>query len=294
MLDQDKDSLDVKAVDHSFFAWNQPDATRWPLFSCLPSSNEFLLEADRNSAIETMVRIAKQKGLLNQAIRNLRMNPAVTLSPHAFGQFDRSLTEFNSILAAAGLNSESASLLVKSVESGVSLTEVVAERFDPEELKVVRGWYAIAREAIRHDIRLTLPEGNRIRFLSAIPANPNDPRAIHFPTYFDEWQKPKSAVVLWVDLTPTNETRGSQETTALRVGTLAGFLVGRAARVLTSAVLIKKGRLKWSCLNFPRMHKNESGEGYFRRVAESLIRSGVTRVEVDETIFRVTEANESF
>lgn len=248
--------------------------------------NPFQIEADRNSAVETLVRATKRQGFLDFAIQNLRDTPEVEVPPLSFGRFDRSLTEFSPTLEAAATRPDADALVAESARRGVSLTEVVAERCDPERLKLVRGWYAVAATAIRHEIRLTWPEGIRLRLLTAFRAYHNDPRAISFQTYGMEWGKTRSAVVLWVDIISPDVNPRSLGKEPLINGSLAAFLAERGSRTFTSAVFVERAAEK-GCLNFPKIELDESGEDYFRRIAEDIADAGILRVTSDDLTYTI-------
>lgn len=246
--------------------------------------NAFQIEADRNSAVETLVRATKRQGFLDFAIQNLRKNAEVDVPALSFGRFDRSLTEFAATLEAAANRPDADQLIAESSRRGVSLTEVVAERCDPERLKLIRGWYAVAATAIRHEIRLTWPEGIRLRLLAAFRARHDDPRAISYQTYGMEWGKTRSAVILWVDIISPDVSPRPLGKEPLINGSLAAFLAERAARTFTSAVFIENGGAK-GCLNFPKIELGESGEDYFRRIAEDIANAGILRVSSDDLTY---------
>lgn len=246
----------------------------------------FQIEADRNSAVETLVRATKRQGFLDFAIQNLRDNPEVEVPTLSFGRFDRSLTEFSGVLEAAAERDDAERMVAESLRRGVSLTEVVAERCDPDRLKLIRGWYAVAATAIRHEIRLSWPEGIRLRLLSAFRAHHNDPRAISYQTYGMEWGKTRSAVVLWVDIVSPDVNPRSLGKEPLINGSLAAFLAERASRTLTSAVFVENSGAK-GCLNFPKIELGESGEDYFRRIAEDIADAGVLRVSSDDLTYTI-------
>lgn len=248
--------------------------------------NPFQIEADRNSAVETLVRATKRQGFLDFAIQNLRDNPDVEVPALSFGRFDRSLTEFSSLLEAAASRPDADDLVAEAGRRGVSLTEVVVDRCDPERLKLVRGWYAVAATAIRHEIRLTWPEGIRLRLLTAFRAHHDDPRAISYRTYGMEWGKTRSAVVLWVDIISPDVSPRSLGKEPLINGSLAAFLAERASRTFTSAVFVERAGSK-GCLNFPKIEIGESGEDYFRRIAEEIADAGILRVTSDDLTYTI-------
>ena len=260
-----------------------------PITALAPISierNPFQIEADRNSAVETLVRATKRQGFLDYAIQILRDNPAVEVPALSFGRFDRSLTEFSAILEAAANRPDADELIDESLHRGVSLTEIVAEHCDPERLKLIRGWYAVAATAIRHEIRLTWPEGIRLRLLTAFRAHHDDPRAIIYPTYGMEWGKNRAAVVLWVDVVSPDVNPRSLGKEPLVNGSLAAFLAERGSRTFTSAIFVEQARAK-GCLKFPKIGIGESGEDYFRRIAEEIADAGVLRVTSDDLTYTI-------
>lgn len=264
-----------------------PATAPMTLSSLNTSLNPFQIEAERNSAIEALVRTAKRHGILDQCLGTLRANPELEVPTLAFGRFDRSLNEFAIALDAAAERPEAEELIAESRRRAISLSEIVAERFAPESLKTLRAWYAAAGEAVRHEIRLSWPDGIRTRFLAVFPAESDDPRAIHYKTYGYKWGRDRSAVVLWVDLVRPEMTPDSFGTHPLIFGTLAGFLVEQAARVLTAAVFTHNENWEKTCRPLPKIRLDETGEMYFRRIADDFASSNTVKISANESSFTV-------
>ncbi len=249
----------------------------------------FQAEADRNSAVEALVRVANRQGELANFVALRYGSPDFLLPPMEFSRYDHSLTDFAVSLELAANSADARELVAESRQRGVSLSEVVAERFDPANLKLVQSWYIVAGEAVRHNIRLAHPIGNRTRYLAAIPAQLDDARAVRYKTYRREWGESKAARVVWVDAVSRGSLSKVGNLMPLNGGTLEGFLVERAPRVLTTAMFVKYNTGVLAAFRFPRITPDESGEDYFRRIADTLIDAGATKVNIDEMTFPVME-----
>ena len=242
----------------------------------------FLAEIERNKAISLLVWKARQHHPFDQQMEEARRLATFDWTGDNFGIRDRTLFEFSELLSEPATHPDAEALAETARRRRVSLSELVAEQVDPARLPVLRIWYRLAGEAVRFEIWHGFSEGPRIRHLTTILAERDDNRAVTFETFGDRWRDRRHAVVLFTDVAPTGMDEFQH---ALPLNSLAAFLAQRAARVLTTPIFWKQAKAEPRLFPAPPILQDESGEGYFRRVAGMLREAGAVKVIIDEASF---------
>jgi hypothetical protein len=245
----------------------------------------FQAEIERNKAVSLLVWKARQHHPFERPMEDARRRATFEWTRERFGINDRSLFDFGKILAAAATHPDAEALDETARRRGVPLSELVAEQVDPDRLPVLRTWYRLAGEAIRFEIRHGFSDGPRIRHLTTVLAEPDDNRAIRFETFGDRWRDTRHAVVFFTDVAPTGMEEFQH---ALRLNSLEAFLAQHAARVITTPIFWKRAKAEPRLFPAPPILQDESGEGFFRRVAGMLRKASAVKVIIDEASFTVT------
>lgn len=247
----------------------------------------FLAEIDRNKAICLLVWKAGQHHPFNRQLEDARRMATFEWMQGSFGIGDRTLFEFDPFLFNAASHPDAEALVETARRRRVSLSELVAEQVDPDRLPVLRTWYRLAGEAVRCEIRHGFSDGPRIRHLTTVLAEPDDIRAVPFETFGDRWRDTRHAVVLFTDVAPTGMDEFQH---ALPLNSVEAFLAQRAARVLTTPIFWKPSKAELRLFPCPPILQDESGEGYFRRVAGMLREAGAVKVVIDEASFALAQS----
>ncbi len=243
---------------------------------------DFLSEIERNKAISLLVWKARKHHPFDRQLEEARRMATFDWTPDRFGIKDRTLFEFDPFLYEAATHPDAEALVETARRRRVSLSELVAEQNDPDRLPVLRTWFQLASEAIRFEIRHGFSDGPRIRYLTTVLAEPDDIRAIPFVTFGDQWRYTRQAVVLFTDVAPTGMDEFQH---ALPLNSLEAFLAQRAARIITTPIFWKPANSELRLFSSPPILQDESGEGFFRRVAGVLREAGAVKVVIDEAFF---------
>lgn len=242
----------------------------------------FLAEIERNRAVALLVWKARQYHPFEGPLQQARRRAASEWTDDRFGINDRSLSDFGPHLARAATRPDAAALVGQARRQGRSLSEFIAEEADPDLVPILDAGYRLAGEAVRFEIRHGFSDGPRFRHLTTVAAEPDDIRGVRFETFGCVWREVRHAVVLFADVAPTGLDEFHH---ALPLNSLEAFIAQRAARVLTTPIFWKPKKAHLRLFSAPPIHPDESGEGYFARVAAMLWEKGAVKVVIEEAVF---------
>lgn len=250
--------------------------------------SSFLAEIERNKAVCLLVWKAQHNHSFDRQIETARRMASFEWTQNSFAIGAQSIADFCGILGVTSTRTDAEALVETARRRRVSLSELVAEQFDPDRLPVLRTWYRLASEAIRFEIRHSFSEAPRFRHLTTVLAEPDDNRAIPFETFGDRWRDVRHAMVLFTDVV---ETGAEVYRHGLPLNTLEAFLAQRASRILTTPIFWKPEVGVPRLFPGPPILQNESREEYFRRVAGMLRDAGAVKVIIDEASSSLAKSN---